>query len=303
MRARTPTNPVRPEVIDALDELERSLGDVARWEQLLTGKEPGPDWQRPTEPTTPRPKHLGPEHLAGSVDDGDVGMDAVANDLQDAIRELDDRIDEIRPDPRPVTFDDPAAGVPAVAAGYELGQIPDRVPPVVAPVEVSPLLLQARTVDPGRSRRTVSVDELEEVTKRRRNGRMLTATGLALLAGLGALFLLPDNDDDTPLEQPEVVTTVSVPVSTTELLPVLPTFPSEEVTTVPTAVPDTTATTKKATTPTTRKPATAPVTTQPPTASTLPTPGAPTTQPPPTTTTTLPPTTTTTEQGVDPPPT
>lgn len=300
MRARSRTNPVRPEVIDALDELERSLGDVARWEQLLTGKEVVPDWQRPDDTAEPRPRHLGPSHLVTGValPEGDGDLDDVVSDLHDAIQSLDDRIDEIRPNAGSITFVEPNAVESMVGAGRELGQEPFERPDVtdyeVDPIEAPPLLRQARTVEPGRAT-IIHTAEEDAIDKRRRNGRMLTWTGLALLVGLGALFLLPGEDDDDPPAQEldsEVTATVEV-VPTSELLPEYPfgELPTTTIAPVVTAPPATTQTTVRRATTTTRAPVVTTPTTPPTVATTTTTapleqPGPPPTDPPSTTTST-----------------
>jgi hypothetical protein len=287
---------VRPEVIDALDELERSLGDVSRWEQLLTGKEGGAAWERPGVVPAPTGEHFGPSHLvadeaaeAGDVEDThDIDEDAAVA-LEAAIRNLDDRIEGIRNDApmlqAPLLAPAPE-GVP-----YQLGSSDH---PIMQPVQASPALLQsARTVEPVSRHIPVTPEDDDEIERRRRNGRALTWVGLALLVALGGVFFLPKSDDGG--DEPEAPA-VTVTVPTTAPFVTAPLLPAEEITTIPTVPVEATTTTqrtttKKRTTPTTKapvaNPGTTPTTASPP--SSIVTPG------PPTTTATVPEPTTTTE--------
>lgn len=294
LRARTRTNPVRPEVIDALDELERSLGDVSRWEQLLTGKESASEWERPGTAPALGGEHFGPSHLA-PADPDDIDTDSAVA-LEEAIRNLDDRIEGIRADAPMLQA--PEVGPAPEGLPYQLGPAAT----VLQPVQASPMILQsARTVEPAARRAVVTPEEEDEIDRRRRNGRALTWVGLALLVALGGVFFLPkSNDGDTP-EAPAV--TVTVP--TTAPFATAPLLPTEDTTTIPLLPVEDTSTTAatKTTTASTKKPptvATTPVVTQPPapsSTSTLVVPGpastttAPTTPPtepvdPPSTTTT-----------------
>jgi hypothetical protein len=298
LRARTRTNPVRPEVIDALDELERSLGDVSRWEQLLTGKEAATEWERPGAAPAAAGDHFGPSHMAPTDSDDIDGESAVA--LEEAIRNLDDRIEGIRADAPMLQA--PVVGPAPEGLPYQLGPAATAA---LQPVQASPMILQsARTVEPGSRRPVVTPEEEDEIDRRRRNGRALTWVGLALLVALGGVFFLPKSDDgDTP-EAPAVTATVP----TTAPFVTAPLLPTEEITTIPTLPVEDTTTTKattastKKTTPTTKAPVVTPGTTAPTPTSTLVTPGpssttTSTTQPEPVTTTSEPATTTTGSGG------
>ncbi|MDQ2648870.1 MAG: hypothetical protein M3Z03_04895 [Actinomycetota bacterium] len=302
-------NPVRPEVIDALDELERSLGDVSRWEQLLTGKESPADWERPgTAPE--RGRHLPPGHLA-PADEDDVIDDADGDDpdgfgeaavaLQAAIQNLDDRIEDIRTEGERVR----SGPLPILDPGADLDDPP--APPLDEPVAAAPILLQARTVEPiARRSLVVSPEDEDEIDRRRRNGRLLTWVGLALLVAVGAVFFLPDDKGDDEPEAPVTVPSVSVttnPFITAPLLPAddvtsVPVVPIDEVTTTskPTTQPTKKSSTPRATTPPATSPPTTPAT--PPTQPPLVTPGTPPTNPPATTPTTPPTEPTTTDPTI-----
>lgn len=297
IRARTRVNPVRPEVIDALDELERSLGDVARWEQLLSGKEPGPEWERPATETAPSGRHFGPHHMgAADADDDEEEFGTAAIALQAAIRNLDDRIEGIRNEAPGLARPSADSGsVPIITPPGPSDQA-DHPHPVMEPVQASPLLLQARTVEAG-TRRSIAVspEEEDEIDRRRRNGRMLTWVGLLLLVAVGAVFFLPDSDSGDPgdeLPTTTIVVPTTVPFVTTPLLP------TEGIATVPVVpIDEITTTTQRATTRTTKKPASPPVTSPP---STVPVTQPPLVTPGPTTPPTAPPTTTaTTEPPVE----
>lgn len=304
IRARTRVNPVRPEVIGALEELERSLGDVSRWEQLLTGKEPEHEWERPgTRP--PRGRHLPPGHLSTGEEEGEEaddpeGFEEAAVALHAAIQHLDDRIEGIRSE-----AEQQASGGPVPILEPDDPPAVDASP---APEPVAPILVQARTVEPV-PRRSLSVtpEEEDELDRRRRNGRLLTWVGLALLVAVGAVFFLPDDGGDDPPEVPVTVPTVTVtsqvPFDTTPLLP------ADDVTTVP-VVPIDQVTTTSGPTVSTKKPSapkpTVPQTTQPTvpqtTQPTLVIPGPSSTSTVATTTSTTAPTTTSTASDGLPPP-
>jgi hypothetical protein len=289
LRARTRTGKVRPEVIEALDELERSLGDVARWEQLLGGSTERDEWDNPMGLSGGRGRLL--ELDVDDIDDIEdldrLEAEALPRHLQRAIASLDDRLDEI-------DAPDPLLHFSGDLPEPERDPLALLVPPPPVPDPAVSLLWQARTVEP------VARVSMDEADRRRRNGRVLTWTGVALLLALGALWVLPKSDGDGSPEAPLVTITVPTPSdgATTAFAP---------FTTAPT-IATTVASTTKATAPTTKRTtttkATAPTSTSvaQATTSTLLSPGPPPTEPTvpiDTTTSTDPPSSSTTEAPTD----
>jgi hypothetical protein len=302
-RARGGTSGIRPEVVDALGEVERSLTEVAKWEQMLAGRPEG----GPVIPALPEgyvglsPDTLLPpaEPDADDEPEADAAEDPIAipvvheGGILDAVRAAEERGEDGADDDAAEDEDedeeprDAAAAADALVAPllteFKAGDAPEE------PGDGS-VLWAARQVEESAAQGT---DEL--IAKRRRNARILSWAGALVLVAGAALWLVPDRsgDDDDQLPPVDVTATTqrdrNLLTDETEL-----TLPSTSSTKTTTA--STTATTRKTTATTVRRstPTTTPTTAPPATSSpnsTLGLPGNPGTVNPSRTVPTAPPTT------------
>jgi hypothetical protein len=239
---------IRPEVLEAIDQLETSLGDVARWEQLLSGKPDLGEQPLATDPVAaPAPA---PAPASSRSSWGRQAKPAAAAAAVAPIALVDPE-DPTAPARFDLTFDSSGPGLKV-----DLPPRPDGPPPVDRDgnptdfAEEGSLLWQARTIDPPTGQQPTVVDET--VQQRRRNGRILSWAGVLVLVLGAALWLVPDRSGDPELpaiESEETTTT------TTRRVFAPPVSQVTVPTTLPTTVPTVTPTTKKAsTTATTKKP-------------------------------------------------
>ncbi len=301
-RARGGTSGIRPEVADALGGVERSLSEVAKWEQMLAGRAEG----GPAVPALPEGYvGLSSESLAPpAIPDPDEIVDILTDHapsreggLLEAARRGEEETSADQ------DADDEAAPVEVpIAPLLTEFQADEEAPADDAPTEATDgsVLWAARTVEPP----STAVDQSDlAIRRRRRNARILSWAGAVVLIAGAALWLVPDrssNDDDPDDELPALDVT-STTRSRTEILESTNSTLAPVETTVVTT-PETTPTTAKRTTATTRRAtpttqATTPTTTPSsqlpvPPVGTLPGPGpnrtvptTPTTRPPATTTT------------------
>jgi hypothetical protein len=307
-RARGGTSGIRPEVADALGGLERSLSEVAKWEQMLAGRPDG----GPVVPALPEgyvglsseslepPGIPDPDEIVDVLTDyapsREGGLLEAARRGEEEASPVEDRGDEA--DAAPEEPDD-AVEVPIAPLLTEFEEVDDDAPTETTDGSV---LWAARTVEPP----SPAVEQSDQaIQRRRRNARVLSWMGAVVLVAGAALWLVPDrsSDDDPEDELPAVDVTSTTRSSRsildatgTSLAPV-ETTQVTVATTTPTTVRQSTATTRRppaTTTPT--SPATTPTSVlQPPGSLPLPGPGPNRTVPTaPTTTTTQPPATTTT---------
>ncbi len=296
-RARGGTGTIRPEVVDALGELEKSLSEVAKWEQLLAGRPDG----GPVIPVLPEGYvGLSSEAFLPTRDDEPF---AKPESERDAADKADHVLDLLT---IPVGRETVRQGAPSAADRVDVPAAAPLLaefhaaPPTIAPADGS-VLWAARTVDPA----TAPVEQVDDgIGKRRRNARVLSWAGAVVLVAGAALWFVPDRskDDADDGQLPAVEITTTTRSSTQILTPDETVTPSSEVTT-PDTTPATTRTTRKASTATTKAttPATSPPTTPVTVAPIRTVPGPPTTD---TTVpdTTVPDTTSTTAQVAEPPP-
>jgi hypothetical protein len=295
-RARGGSSSIRPEVVDALGEVERSLTEVAKWEQMLAGRaEGGPvipalpegyvalstsELAQP-EPEVEEIEAAEPEPAPEVPEIREIGLlDAVRDEAE---REPDAEAEEVDEDAdeRP----DAAATADALVAPLlaEFTAEDDAEEPADGSV-----LWAARTVDSPDAEPTH-----ELIRRRRRNARILSWAGALILVAGAALWLVPDrSSDDDELPAVDVTNTTQ---SDRQLL--TDELPSTTSTTSPasTTTPTTTATTKKTTATTARRstptPSTQPTPTTASPGTTLGLPGSPGTVNPIRTVPTAPPTT------------
>jgi hypothetical protein len=320
VRARAKSGPsadLRPEVAEALGSLERSLGEVAEWERVLTTAGATTAESAPADVVLrARVRPQLAEAPVEPVADADPVVEAEAPIVPLAapsprrarrrlvaaapppppavpppltMPELGD-VDPVAPTPRP---GDPTLDVSALsAAPVAGGAFPEPNLDLSGLQPADPMATWVETTSsPGRFGLT------PEAARRRRNGRILSWAGAVLLVAAVAYLLIPDHSPD----RPSLVPSDSTSTSTTERATTttefgsqfsVPTLPPTTAPTAPAVVP-TTPTTARATA---KKKSSSTATTRPP-ATTVPAPATTaTTSPPPrpTTTTTLPPPTTTT---------
>jgi hypothetical protein len=297
-RARGGTSCIRPEVVDALGEVERSLTEVAKWEQMLAGRAEG----GPVIPALPEGYiALSPDTLPPDAEDEAAAPEAPADD---------------EPVEIPIV---PTGGLLAAVRAAEEGGEPDdgdegedgeepKDAAATADALVAPLLTEFKSDDAEEEPADGSVlwaarqveesaaqatDEL--IAKRRRNARILSWAGALVLVAGAALWLVPDrsNDDDDQLPPVDVTATTR---SERNLLTDT-TDPTVATTSTVTTIPSTTQTTRRTTATTARTattrgttPATSPPATVAP-SSTLGLPGNPGTVNPSRTVPTAPPAT------------
>jgi hypothetical protein len=227
---------LRPEVMNALDQLEASLGGVAQWEQILSGQVDVAKVVDATvvdeAPEAPPAPYFG----TGSL----LTRDTPTEDR------------DVRPPP-PVPGTAQAAAAPLLV---EFVADPSDLPQ--APGSDASLLWQARTVAPtvpatgstgGDPPAGGDDSDAEDLARRRQAGRALSWVGVILIVLAAGYFgLVRDTDPDTRVDQlpaqDQVVTTRRTPTSlgpASSLGTVQTT-----VVTVPSTVAGTTATTRKA---------------------------------------------------------
>lgn len=233
---------IRPEVLEAIDQLEASLVDVARGEKLRAS--PAGDPEPPDRVDAVAALRSAPPSSVGSEPEPKRGPDPVPILTANVI---DDRS---RPD----------SGVgPDVAFGGQGLQTAIVVADTPAPardwsgsstlaIEDS-LLWQARTIDPPS---VAPIDVVEgEVLQRQRRGRLVSWVGVVILVAGAGLWLIPDRSEDPgagdlpALESGQATSTtvqVDSPVVTSATF-----TPPTGATTVPgvaptTVMPDTTVT-------------------------------------------------------------
>jgi hypothetical protein len=297
-RARGGSSSIRPEVVDALGGVERSLSEVAKWEQMLAGRTEGgvpalPEGyvglsdevlSPPAEPEAEPEPEVAPEP------DADQEPEVREIGLLDAVREAEEA--EAEDDAEGDEPQDAAAAADALVA-----PLLTQFPPQELPTDAGDgsVLWAARTVE------TSPAEAEQLIAKRRRHARILSWAGALILVAGAALWLVPDrsSDDDGDQELPAVDVTDTTR-SRSQILDQTGTTETTTPTTQPaTTTPSTTETTRR-TTATTRR--STPTTQAPPTTQgnvlqppgpigSLPGPGPNRTVP---TTTTPPPTTTTT---------
>ena len=262
-RARGGTSNIRPEVADALGGVERSLSEVARWEQMLAGRTEGggpvvpalpegyvglasEELTSPADPVAEAP----PEELAIEIAEDpevrEVGiLDAVraAEEEEDEDLEEEDAADE---EPK-----DAAAAADALVAPLLTEFRPEDAVPEDADASV---LWAARTVEEP------AISE-EVIAKRRRHARILSWAGALILVAGAALWLVPDRSSDDDDELPAIDVTSTTRPDTNLLDQTDTTVPTTATT--PTTTPSTTETTRRTATTARRAPATTAATSPP----------------------------------------
>jgi hypothetical protein len=309
---------LRPEVADALNGLERSIGEVTDWEHLLSGAgEAG----AAAPPAVDGPGASAPDVvLVARVmpQGGDTATATVTDEAPEAATEAVE-VPPLAPATRrrgrmPLVATPPPPPPPSVPPPLDVNELGIGASGDALPADLALDGLTAAERAAGDLREPnldlsgfapgVGADPMAtwvettssphrfgpdpEEVRRRRNGRILSWAGAVLLIAAVAYLLIPDHSPERPsLVNDRTTSTTEEETTTTAQLGSQFSVPTLPPTTAPVIIPTTPTTAKaaKRSTPTTRAPVTTvPTTVPPPT----------TTQPPPTTTTTRPPPTTTT---------